>query len=501
MLLVLQVPIADLRSFQTATAGVVGPGWRLPPDPQRCGFLRGLGGVRRRRNQGAGRVDQWASAAWFVEARSVFKATFATGEPGVHFPRTTAASEKPFGIERVFRRIYSDGGALWHVQLGVQLSLTFPQTQTMFRALVDDVLDLQVQLPPSTADASASPPAPFLKQRKAVVQRVANATTSRRQPPASAGILLSGKPLLYIETDGRYKFADTDPSEYLNITQPLDETGTIKGAPLQLHVDLLRRHKPDECLLLWLESGAARGRDTRNQLRTNLLCLHAELEVLKLVLRKTDSLQSVNAAFERYLAHAYNVMNRAQWLGNDQQVLRNALVAYDKLTGDEAAAVRELLDDRKQTLTRTLETMRAIGVSNLTPNFYIAKADINIGNGGVMNSQMNIGGNVYGNVNYNATINGSQNVVNNISSPDLKAALEQLLAASGKLADALPAAERGRVAALTKEVVDEATAPAPDKVKLQISKDGLIEAAKAVAGMAPSIATAVGAVLGILGFV
>ncbi|MCP1375145.1 hypothetical protein [Dyella lutea] len=492
MMLVLQLPIADLRLFQTGTTGIVGPGWQFPPDPQRRGFLRGIGGVRRRRSEGAGRVDQWANAAWFVEARSAFKATFAMGEPALHFARTKAVSEKSFGIERIFRRIYSNGGALWHVQLGVQLGLVFPQTQAVFRALVDDILDLQVQLLPSSGDVPVSSPAPFLKQRNAVVQRIAEATTSR-QLPTSPGILLSGKPLLYMETGGRYKFADADPSEYLDITRPLGGTETSKGAPLQLHVDLLRRHKSDECLLLWLESGAARGQGKRNHLRTNLLCLHAELEVLKLVLRKADSLGAPNAAFERYLAHAHKVMNRAQWLGNDQQALRDALVAYDALTGSEAAAVRELLEDRRQSLVRAEEIMRSIGEGKATVHLTVEKAN-------VVNTQLNIGGNVGGNVNYNATINGSQNVVNNVASPDLKAALEQLLAASGKLADALPAAEQSKVAALTKEVIDEATAPAPDKAKLQLSKDGLIDAAKAIAGMAPFIAKAVGAVLGILGF-
>lgn len=492
MMLVLQVPIADLRSFQITTAGVVGPGWQFPPDPQRLGFLRGMGGVRRRRREATGRVDQWANAAWFVEARSAFKATFTTGQLSAHFPLTTAALGGSFGIERVFRRIYSDGRALWHVQLGVQLSLTFPQTQAVFRALVEDVLGLQVQLPPLLADP-APPPAPLLNQRKAIVQRIADATTSRRQPPASPGTLLSGTPLLYVETSGRYEFADTDPSEYLSITQPLGGVGAAKGTPFQLHVDLLRRHKPQECLLLWLESGAAPGHGAGNHLRTNLLCLHAELEVLKMVLRKADSLGVANAALERYLVHAHKVMNRDQWLGNDQQVLRDALVAYDALTSEEAVAVRQLLDDRRQSLARAEEIMRTIGASN-------TKVYLNVEKVGVMSTTLNIGGNVYGNVNYNAIIHGAQNIVNNVAAPDLKAALEQLLATSGKLADALPLAERGKVAALTKEVVDEATAPAPDNAKLQLSKDGLIEAAKAIAGMAPSIVTAVGAVLAILGF-
>lgn len=116
-----------------------------------------------------------------------------------------------------------------------------------------------------------------------------------------------------------------------------------------------------------------------------------------------------------------------------------------------------------------------------------------------MHTSLNIGGSVYGNVNYNATINGAQNVVNKVESAELKAALEQLMATSIKLAEALPEAERGKVAALTKEVVDEASAPAPNKAKLQLSRDGLVEAAKAVASIAPYIATAVGAVLGILG--
>ena len=493
MMLVLQVPIADLRPFQTSSTVVVGPGWQFPPDSQRRGFLRGIGGVRWRRSEAAGRVDQWATAAWFVEARSAFKATFATGELATHFPRTTAASGKAFGIERVFRRIYSDGGALWHVQLGVELSLAFPQTQAVFRALVEDVLDLPIQLPALSTDAPAPSPAPLLNQRKAIVQRIADATTSRSQPPASPGLMLSGRPLLYLETGTRYKFSDTDPSEYLNITQPLGGTGTRKGAPLQLHVDLMRRYKPDECLFLWLESGGASGRGKRNHLRTNLLCLHAELEVLKLVLRKADSLEGANAPFERYLVHAHRVMNRDQWLGNDQQVLRDALIAYDALTGEETVAVRQLLDNRRQSLARVEDIMRSIGRSNATVYLNVEKV-------GVMNSELNIGGNVIGNVNYNATINGAQSVVNNVTSPDLKAALEQLLDVSGKLADALPEAERGKVAALTKKVVDEATAPAPDKAELQLSKDGLIEAAKAVAGMAPSIATAVGAVLAILGF-
>jgi hypothetical protein len=493
MMLVLQVPIADLRSFQTTAPTVVGPGWQFPPDPQRRGFLRGIGGVRRRRSEATGCIDQWANAAWFVEARAAFKATFATGEPKAHFPRTMAAAGKSFGIQRVFRRIYSDGGALWHVQLGVQLSLTFPQTRAVFHALLEDILDLQVQLRPLASDFSAPPPSPLLKQRKAVVQRIASATTPRRQLPDNSGTLLSGVPLLYLETFGRYKFADADPSEYLSITQPLGGTGTVKGAPLQMHVDIVRRHTPDECLLLWLESGAAGGRGARNHLRTNLLCLHAEMEVLKLVLRKADSLGAANAAFERYLVHAHKVMNREQWLGNNQQVLRDALVAYDKLTSDEVVAVRGLLDDRRQSLARAEEIMRSLGTSNAT--VYVSVERV-----GIMNSEMRIGGNVYGNVNYNATINAAQNVVNNMASPDLKAALEELLIASGKLADALPLAERGKIAALTKEIVDEATAPTPDNAKLLVSKDGLIEAAKTVAGMAPSIATAVSAVLAILGF-
>lgn len=86
-----------------------------------------------------------------------------------------------------------------------------------------------------------------------------------------------------------------------------------------------------------------------------------------------------------------------------------------------------------------------------------------------------------------------------VSSTPLEQELDQLTKLIEQLATQLPADQAKAVRDDLTSLKQEAAREQPRRKWYELSADGLLEAAKAVAGMAPAIAKSVGAVLGILG--
>jgi GTPase len=108
----------------------------------------------------------------------------------------------------------------------------------------------------------------------------------------------------------------------------------------------------------------------------------------------------------------------------------------------------------------------------------------------------------YGQINVAGTFVNNGTIINGIGDTKLKSATEALNRLAEQLAAKLPdVGDKEAVANKTQAIIREAAAKKPDADLLKVTGKGLIEAARTVAEMAKPIATAVGAVLGILGIV
>lgn len=505
MLLVLQLPLADLRGLlnDAPDDATVGPLWELPPDPQRRGFLRGTGGLRKLNDAATSVLEAWPTEAWYVDARGALRLPRLAD---ADFARLREASGVQAHPLKSLRRICSDGNGLWHLQLGVQLDLAAPANLAELRAVVADFLALPVQLRqqgaplPLPAAQRWTPVAPLLAQRGRIAASIEACTTARAALAARTGAapglaakkkLLVGTPLIYLETAARRRLGDADPASYMPASRVLDAALVARGVPLQMHFGNWP-HASGDCALVWVEAGGAPPARLNN-LRLNLLRLHAEREVLKLVLRSTTTLGQPGPALEHYLARAHKLLMLDTRFGNDQAALKAAFGAYDDLTAGERAAVQALLAKRGQTLGRVQQLLDLLQGSAVPVN-------VNIFEEGSRVNNVTIGNNS-GQVNVDSTFTNSTNIIGSTDAGELKTALEQLLAATRQLAAQLPEAQREQVAKRTETIAREAASSQPDKEILGISAKGLIDAAKTVAELAKPIATAVGAVLGILGVV
>lgn len=480
MLMVLQLPIADLRPFLGSDgARRVGPLWKLGFDARRRGFLKGIGALHRRSDSGRGLLDDWSCAALYVEARRTFRPTF-IGTPSNGFPRSERLFGKTLAIQRLFRRVINDGGPTWQVQFGIQLSLDFPRTREELDALVSDFMDLSITV-------AKGMPAPLIHQARNVVDLIRMSTTPRDGKQPAARTMKCGAGMIYIETQGRTGKDDMDPGLCLESKSTISESTGGQGEVLA-HSGRWHAQREDECVLVWQESSTVTAQ-LRSSCRTNFLCEHANLEVLKLILRSADAFDAPTPELERYIARQHKIMGRAEWMGNDQQVLRNLLSVYRDLTNAEIIQITAVLDERRQTLQRAVDLVAS--VSRSCGHIYIS---------GVSTVNANFGGPNYGVVNL-GTISAAIAINNNIDNNALRGAVDSVITEANALANQArgvnPALEK-RVGELAQRFVDEASSKEPSKSTLSATKDGLIEAAEAIAGIAGPITTAVSAVLKIL---
>lgn len=474
MNLILLLPVADLRALDSS-ARTCGPQWRLPPDPQRRGFLRGIGAFRTLRDEGASPLTDWPSDGWYVEADAALRLP-APG--GASFPRSALAlGVAPLVPRQTLRRIVCDGQALWHVQLGVQLQPDRIPSLAALHAVVEEWLSTPVRLPGPDA-----PSKPLLSQRKALAALLERCTTPRGAPAAS-GRLRAATPLVYVESSCR-EGAGADP-------------WMPGGCDLGHGITMFNGHWPlptGDAALVWLQSeNAPRGR--LNNLRLNLLRLHAEREVVKQVLRAAPALDEPTRGLELVLARAHRLLTQGTRFGNDQHALQAAFAAYDDFTAAERAAVLSLLAEHRQSHDRADALIGALQRDGPTT--------VNVFQSGARMSTINVSGsgNTFGQINIETSFSNATNVVNQAAAGPLKDALEQLLAATRQLVDRLPADQREDAAKNAEAIAREAASKKPHAGILSISAKGLLEAATAVAEMAKPVATAVGAVLGILGVV
>ena len=168
------------------------------------------------------------------------------------------------------------------------------------------------------------------------------------------------------------------------------------------------------------------------------------------------------------------------------------LSVYDEMVPAEKIALIDLLENVPHTQDRVSQLVNVPHASDhivvLTERAEFMVKKIEVGN--IHATQVNI----------ETSFNHSSNIVNAMPATALKDQFEILMGLCRQLAARLPdPADQERIANYTDAFIKASSAAKPDKSMLRITAEGLKEAAQTVAEIAAPIATAVGAVLRIIG--
>jgi hypothetical protein len=335
MLVTIQFPIADARSFLDADTGKLArPLWPAPLVGE--DFVRSFGIVRRRYSGGLG---GWIGEADVCDARRALRF-----EPPA--PMSWPGSTDLVPIRIVFRRFYADGEALCKLEVG--FALAPPGGEAKFKVLPEQVLHYLLELPVRIPNPEGAERSYRLWQAGNPLAQLYRASSSRSgAPPAGADWQVqSGAPILLVECRSK---------ERVTISLPGRQVKLARYPDTELSHHMMRVHGKDARLWLVNDRGLP-DEDARRKLRITLLRLHAEKECLRRILthvatRKVDPAPASGAsdALQRYLNDSTRHIYRLQ--GGDgsgvaqpgDEALLPAFEAEEAIsTGDREAIMESL---------------------------------------------------------------------------------------------------------------------------------------------------------------
>jgi hypothetical protein len=487
MLVLVQFPLADLRPFVAERPKKEDrPDWSLPPDPATPDFVRGFGPLRSRPGLSSLTVATWPSEGWFARV-----------DHGIRLPQLNAAQFSVASAvpRHAVRRLFCDGLALWRLEVGIGFDLKADLDAQQTMDLVQGVLEMPVRV---RVRGELGPALPLIQSGAAIEASLTAASTFAKTPNSVRLMKLRrGRPMVMVETNAtadeppRIEVATATPGARRVVLGEADAASRIEVDYATLRVN--RADLP----IVWLHSAWRDNAKRVSAVRTHMCRLHAEREVLTQVLRASNRglLDDATPAFERYLDRADRDLFAQERFGVEQSELRRIFDVYDQIAPAERQALADILGRRRQSGERAERLVQSYRSADERITIVLPGATMN-------DNRVTILGPNYGNINVAGTFINTGKIISGVGNTELKSALEALHDQAKQLAERLPEdADKEGVANRTEALTKAATAAKPDKSMLKVTGEGLIEAAKTVAGMAGPIATAVGAVLGIFGLV
>ena len=321
MLIVVQIPMADLRPFRAGATCKSVPHW---PTPDETEFVREFGRVKERGSR-KGQPLAWEDEQFYVDARRAL--TF-PDHPKI-----------PPDWICAFRRLLSDGGACIRFEIGFHVPpsrVPVPVLETIAQVLN---IDCKVR--------SENKYRKLLQTGKKLAALYAQAT-SLRGTRLSGDEVASGKPTVLVQFSGLDKL---EMPNYLDFDSD--------------HMAFMHTDHSGVSLNLWLtDESFGEPRATR----TALLRLSAEHQCLKYVLRDIAdgavdlSVSSPKAqALQRYLSGASRTLSKESRFGVDQTDLIRLTQTYSTLCGGPELVLlqQQLAQIRPQVRNSVLEVVNA----------------------------------------------------------------------------------------------------------------------------------------------
>ncbi len=479
MFIVIQHPLADVRQFLGPSCErLARPIWPLPEPGVE--FIRSSGSVLRRKRGG---LTDWSGEDVYCDAASAIRFPNHLGD--ARFGSGTGSA----AIRSVFRRFYS-AGVVARTEVGLAINAAPGQvlaTKDVWPGLLSDAARIPIRVGGGKAQ-------PLIGAGPGLARHYLASTTRKK---SSVAILANKQNHFWISAGNPCAVVELADGETIEPAHAVAVETNLKSIQLR-HAWL---SVGPTLVSTWLMACSAEtGREEYRRLRMHLLRLHAERECLRLVLRAANAgminlyaSETCSNDLQRYLNDSIRVIQADRRFGIEQSSIQEA-----------AMGAEDAIDEgRKAAL---LSVRRQIGEKIDAYLLSVRRRSIVINNvsGDQMNTTLQLGNvSVSGNFNIVTAkqINDSFNAAGKAGvSDELKNALQSLAAEVAKLA-AAAAPEKGEaVAKDLSALTAEATSAQPRKSWCQLSADGLIDAAKAVAGMAEPITIAVKAVLALLTF-
>ncbi|NUO79973.1 hypothetical protein HUU05_07840 [candidate division KSB1 bacterium] len=324
MIIVLQFPISDARPFCPDHGQRLDkPYWPSPVTAIHPQFVHFFGrAVARRRG---------ADAAWSDES------AFCLAKRALRFDnlgkQRVGAAHHPMVPRVAFRRLFCDGRAVARVEIGISENPRAGRLKGLdsasVLAIISEVCALSTWVPQPEAEQREWKP--LLRQGKNLTRLFAAATTSLSLGAlhtSAQALVLNGNPLLVVELDAREEIGT--PPGFIRV-------GIKKTLGAQLSFGRLKTNAG--IVGLWI---LQRNKATRDQVRSLRLCLlrlHAEQEVLDLVLHQLKSRHilkqrdfDIEEELNDYLNKATRLIKRDDWSGISQSAILAAFDAAEQVT-------------------------------------------------------------------------------------------------------------------------------------------------------------------------
>jgi polyhydroxyalkanoate synthesis regulator phasin len=510
---ILQYPWLDARPMTSGLPTVLTrPAWpptaRERPMP---GAWRG-----RRKNATPGSVDflhsfgiaeqrRLPDKAWEDES-AVFRADRAMRLRG--FANGQTAKTEIEGVDVhlnpscQFRWVQSESKRVaWRAMLGLRIDLELRGLSTLrmdlcrrlafwpqetIAEILDYVLDLDLAIPRRGESSTRPVVAPARSAGEYLARAYGWATTSRERltmwPDASRHVV-AGLPGVLVIVD--------EPLDKGRLFQRLDQDRvTLPYAEIWVPDRLQLGVRP-----IWILQATGLEPEKFRSLRLCLLRLHAEREAFRLFLAQYDTSQLTlphsegpTQIFSDYVDKTAKMLFRKKpWKGIPQSEIQNAIDALEQVEQSGTTRTLEHLRRRARELQRKWNDMIAKREGRPIVNNYTNTSGR--GNVVIVNSQ----------------ITDSFNRFHNSEpKPELDTEMKKLQEQVRRLVDELNRQGKAdrvhEVATHIDTLTKQASSPTPMESYLKVSKEGLINAARAVADLAGPIATTVQTIMSLLGF-
>jgi hypothetical protein len=372
----------------------------------------------------------------------------------------------------------------------------------------DIIKDLDAVLAVQIATPTRSGPVPLCHAEKSISLQYLLSTTKRvsgKPHPYETWWVASGAKQLIVEYSGGHAWSGSAEAE---ITKFPEHTVLIAefGEMTVHHCWLSCQNQP---ISTWFLGIGPLADSSCRRYRLNIARVHTEFESLKCVLRliaqgtlSIEPRTSLADALTKYLRASIKFLLRPPQseMPDSSPLVQVMGMTELVLTGERESLLRNL-NGLRPNIVRMVEHVTApdrlkyAGLQVVTNNAYFGSYTVN-------DQSVKISGNdiTVGNVTIASTIQGSFNHVEKSSAkPELKALLGALHSDVAKMASRLPPQAGEAVARDLQAFSAEAVSAAPRPNFLQVTANGLIEAAKAVAEFAVPVVTAVKSVLTLFG--
>lgn len=487
MFVVLQFPITDVRCFLTAeTSRIPSPSWPLLSERD---FLRYSGPARQRRRGG---VREWTGEERYCSLRRALRL------PDLE-RRRLILGDAVLKATCVFRRFFFDGTAVARAEVAFDISSRDmnrggPASEAeQLSALLEQLLSITVSVPASTKPYTGIP---LIRAGHALSQLYLSASTKQGEVFEKFWAT-PGELLILVQSD------------YFDRPLKNAQAFPLPGCDERLWHGWLERGGRRTGVWFLPDSYAHRSPPDARFLRISLLRWHGEMECVKEVIRGIASGRipvapgkPATERLEAFLNLALRRHGRSFESGLPRDALMDLAWRSDDLVkpGEAATVVAELQKFRRQVANKVKlfiaeQALSADGVLTKGAQTHI----FNVVTGGEMKFQ-NIGSGAQIGTNVQAeAIQNSFNVVKEAAIPDqLRQNLTELIPLVQELSKQLGPVKGTQVTQDLQTLVNEAVKESPRQKWYELSADGLVEAAKAVASLAGPVTSAVRSVVALL---